>query len=91
MSSDTKWIIGSIIGTGGVIATLLLTLTGLMVQQNAGVNTRIDDAHQRIDDVQADIRELRTEIRELRTEIQADIRELRALVIEALKRTETAD
>ena len=70
---DTKWIVGSIIGTGGVIATLLLAIAGLMIQQNASVNARIDDVHRRIDDVHEDIRELRT------------------LVVEALKRPAAAD
>ena len=70
---DTKWIVGSIIGTGGVIATLLLAIAGLMIQQNASVNARIDDVHRRIDDVHEDIRKLRT------------------LVVEALKRPAAAD
>ena len=59
MSSDTKWVVGSIIGTGGVIAALLLTLVGLMFQQNANVNARINDVQSDIQDIRADIRELR--------------------------------
>ena len=47
--SDTK----AIIGIG--LATLLLMLAGLMIQQNANVNARIDDVNAndnaRIDDV----------------------------------------
>lgn len=82
--SDRKWLVGSIIGTGGAIATLLLALTGLIVQQNANVNARIDDVHRRIDDVQAEVRgfraEVQSEIRELRAEVQSQIRELRAEV-----------
>lgn len=83
-ASDRKWLVGSIIGTGGAIATLLLALTGLIVQQNANVNARIDDVHRRIDDVQSEIRGLRadvqSQIRELRADVQSQIRELRAEV-----------
>lgn len=84
MSTDTK----AIIGTGIGLATLLLVLIGLMFQQNANLNARIDDVNTsvnaRIDDLQEDIRELRSEVR-------SDIRELRALVIDAIKRTEPAN
>ncbi len=45
MSADTKAIIGTIIGTGLVVAGLLST-------QIAGMNTRVDD-------VRADMREMR--------------------------------
>lgn len=53
--ADTKWVVGSVIATGGVIATLLLALAGLVIQQNASVNQRIDDVlgemNRRIDDL----------------------------------------
>ena len=63
MVTDTKAIIGTIIGTGLVVAGLLST-------QIAGVNARIDDVrgdlsaqiagvHVRVDDVRADIRDMR--------------------------------
>ena len=71
--ADTKWVVGSVIATGGVLATLLLALAGL----NASVNQRIDDVrgemNRRIDD------------------LQEEIRELRALVIDALKPPDPAD
>ena len=44
MSTDAKAVIGTIVGTGLVIA-------GLLVTQIAGVNNRIDDVNNRIDDV----------------------------------------
>ena len=66
MAGDTRAIVRSIIGTGIGLATLLLMLIGLMVQQNAAMNARIDD-------------------------VQADIRELRALVIDAIKRDDPAN
>ena len=91
MSRDQKWLVGSVIGTGGAIATLLLALAGLIVQQNATANARFDDVHQRFDDVHRRIDDVQSEIDELRTEVRSDIRELRALVIEALKRTDPTD
>ncbi|MYD85201.1 MAG: hypothetical protein F4Y14_02890 [Acidobacteria bacterium] len=44
-ASDTKAIIRSIVGTGVGLATLLLMLAGLMIQQNANVNARFDDVN----------------------------------------------
>ena len=95
MSSDRKWIVGSIIGTGGVIATLLLALAGLIVQQNASVNARIDDVNTRIDDVNTNVNtridDLRGEMNRRLDDMQGEIRELRTLITEALKRPEPAD
>ena len=48
MSTDTKAVIGTIVGTG-------LVLGGLLSTQIAGVNARIDDVHARIGDVHADL------------------------------------
>ena len=83
-TGDPKAIVKSIVGTGIGLATLLLMLAGLMIQQNANVNARIDDVNAnvnaRIDDVNARIDDL-----------QEDIRELRALIIDAIKRTDPAD
>ena len=71
MSSDTK----AIIGTGIGLATLLLVLIGMMFQQNANVNARIDDVQSTIRDLRADVQ---ADIRDLRADVQADIRDLRA-------------
>ena len=83
-TGDTRAIIRSIVGTGIGLATLLLMLAGLLIQQNANVNARIDDVNAnvnaRIDDVNARIDDL-----------QEDIRELRALIIDAIKGTDPAD
>ena len=63
-------------------------LVGLMFQQNANVNARIDDVNanvnHRIDD-------LRGEMNQRLDSLQADIREIRAMVAEALKGSESAD
>ena len=109
MAGDTRAIVRSIIGTGIGLATLLLMLIGLMVQQNAAMNARIDDVNTgmnaRIDDVNtsvnariddmntsvnARIDDLRSEMNRRLDDLQEDIRELRTLVIEALRRTEPA-
>jgi len=83
-TGDTKAIVKTIVGTGIGLATLLLMLAGLMIQQNANVNARIDDVNAnvnaRIDDVNARIDDL-----------QEDIRELRALIIDAIKGADAAD
>ncbi len=52
MSVDTKAIIGTIIGTGLVVAGLLST-------QIASVDSRIDDVRDDMRDMRADIREIR--------------------------------
>ena len=70
---DPKVLVRSIVGTAIGLATVLLMLAGLLVQQNVGVNARIDDVNARIDD------------------LQEDIRELRALIIEAIQRADPAN
>jgi hypothetical protein len=50
MSMDTKAIIGTIVGTG-------LVLAGLLAAQIAGVNTRIDDLRVDLRDLRADMRD----------------------------------
>ena len=106
MTGETRAIIRSVVGTGIGLATLLLMLAGLMIQQNASVNARIDDVNAhvsaRIDDANASVN---ARIDDLRTDVtaqianvnaridtlQESIRELRALIIDAIKRTAPAD
>ena len=56
VSTDTKAIIGTIVGTG-------LALAGLLSAQIAGVNARVDD-------VRADMREMRGDMREMRASME---------------------
>ena len=90
-SDDTRAIIRSIVGTGIGLATLLLMLAGLLIQQNANINARIDDVNAnvnaRIDDVNARIDDVNARIDDL----QEDIRELRTLIIDAIKGADPAD
>ena len=90
-TGDTKAIIRSIVGTGVGLATLLLMLAGLMIQQNANVNNRIDDVNARIDDVNANVNARIDDVNARIDDLQEDIRELRALIIDAIKGADTAD
>ena len=56
VSTDTKAIIGTIVGTG-------LALAGLLSAQIAGVNARVDD-------VRADMSEMRGDMREMRASME---------------------
>ena len=67
MSNDTKWIIGTVLGTGLAVVTAVLTAAGLLLAQVGGLNDRIDDVNQRIDDLRS---EMRTEMRDLRNEMR---------------------
>ena len=64
MSSDTKAIIGTIVGTGLVVA-------GLLSAQIAGVNDRIDDVHGRIDDVHGRLQRLEGDVRGMDARLRA--------------------
>ena len=99
VTDDTKTIIRSIVGTGIGLATLLLMLAGLMVQQNAAVNTRIDDVNAnvnaRIDDLTANVNaridDVNANVNAHIDDLREDIRELRALIIDSVKRPDPAD
>ena len=58
-AGDTRAILRSIVGSAIGLATLMLMLAGLAIQQNAGVNARIDDlsagVNARIDDLSAGV------------------------------------
>lgn len=103
LSTDTKWIIGTIVPAILVAAGLLSVQISAV---NSSLNTRIDDLNARIGDVNtsvnARINDLRGEmnrrIDDLRSEmnrriddLQDDIRDVRVLVTEALKRSDPAD
>ena len=57
MSTDTKAIIGTIVGTG-------LALAGLLSAQIAGVNARVDDIRADVRDLRADMRADMSDIRD---------------------------
>ena len=94
-SHDTRATIRSIVGTGIGLAALLLMLAGLMIQQNTNINARIDDVNARIDDVNANVNaridDVNANINARIDDLQEDIRELRALIIDAIKGDDPAD
>jgi ABC-type transporter Mla subunit MlaD len=94
-TGETKAVIKSIVGTGIGLATLLLMLAGLIIQQNANVNARIDDVNAnfnaRIDDVNSNVNARIDDVNARIDDLQEDIRELRALIVDAIKRPDPAD
>ena len=97
-ASDTKAIIRAVVGTGIGLGTLLLMLIGLMFQQNANINARIDDVNTnmnaRFSDMNTRFNDMNTRFNDVHTRIddlQDDIRELRALIFEAFKPDAPAD
>ena len=99
-SADTKAIIRSIVGTGIGLATLLLMLAGLTIQQNANLNARFDDLNARFDDLSVNARfanlnarfaNLNANVNARFDDLQEDIHELRALIIDAIKGADAAD
>ena len=56
MSSDTKWIIGTIIPA-------ILVVAGLLSVQITGVNVRIDDLNSRLERLETDVRGMDARLR----------------------------
>ena len=69
VNSDTKAIIGTIVGTGLAVIAVVVTLVG-------GVRADMRDMHADMRDMHADMRDVRAEIRDMRTEI----RDMRAAI-----------
>ncbi len=89
MSTDAKWIIGTIVPA-------ILVVAGLLSAQisgggNASLNTRIDDLNNRIDDVNANVNARFDDVHRRIDDMQGAIRELRALIFDAFKPDEPAN
>ena len=84
MSSADR--ISYFIGVGAIVVTLGVGTCSTNARFN-DVNTRFNDMNGRIDDLHDRIDDLHDRIDDIRT----DIRELRALIIDAIKRAEPAD
>ena len=56
MSSDTKWIIGTIVPA-------ILVVAGLLSVQISGVNARIDDLNSRMERLETDVRGMDARLR----------------------------
>ncbi|MCY4635798.1 MAG: hypothetical protein OXG04_15055 [Acidobacteria bacterium] len=74
------------LGVGAIVVTLAVGTCSTNARFN-DVNARFDDVDARFDDVDARFDDVNARL----DDVQEDIRELRALVIEALKRRESAD
>ena len=70
MGKDAKAIIGTIVGTGLLVA-------GLLSAQMSSLNTRIDDVHGRIDDVHARIDDVVTNVNARFSDLNARFDDLR--------------
>ena len=64
MSSDTKWIIGTIVSTALALAGLL---TGLLLAQFSGVNGRMDRLDDRVDRIENRLRAVEIGLAEVKT------------------------
>ena len=87
--NDTRTIVFSIIGTGIATITIIVSFVAVIA---GGINNRIDDVADRIDDVNTNVNsridDVNTRIDDIHTRIddlQNDIRELRSLLIDAIK------
>ena len=82
--------ISILVAAGAVVATLGVGTCSTNARFD-DVNARFNDVSGRIDDVNRRIDDVNTTMGARLDAIQADIRELRALVIDAIKRGEPAD
>ena len=98
MSPDTRWIVA----TGLGVATLILTLIGVIPQQNTGIHARIDDtnrqmnerfedSNERFNDLNERFNDLNRRIDAEHNHIRAEIREIRSLLLQLIERTPPAD
>ena len=90
-NGGARAVVRSVVGVGIGIATLMVMLAGLQLQQNANVNTRIDDLNARFDDLSANVNARFDDLNARFDDLEEDIRELRALIIDALHRPDPAD
>jgi len=88
VSTDAKWIIGTIVPAILVVAGLL---SAQIAGGNASLNTRINDLNTRIDDLNANVNARFGDVHRRIDDLQDDIRELRALIFDAFKPDEPAD
>ena len=90
--TDTKTIILSVIGTGIAMTTVIVAFVGIIA---SGINNRIDDVNanvnNRIDDLNDSVNNRFNDVNNRIDDLQNDMREVRALLIDALKGDEPAE
>lgn len=100
--SDTRMLVVSIVGTGLAATTVIVAFTAIIASgidaRFDDVNARFDDVDNRFDNVDSRFDNVNSRIdgvnRDADTrmdKIEADIRELRALLIEAIRGSTAAD
>ena len=94
--NDTRTIVVSIVGTGLATTTVIVAFTAIIASgidarfDDVGsriddVNSRIDDVNSRIDDVNRNVNGRIDGVETRMDKVEADIRELRVLVIDAIR------
>ena len=102
--TDNRMIIATVVGTGIAMTTVIVTFIGIIADGindrrindiNANVNSRIDalnaSVNNRIDDLNASVNSRFDNVNSRIDDLQDQMRELRALVIEAIKGADPAD
>ena len=78
------------IGVGAIVVTLGVGTCSTNARFD-DVNRRIDDVNRRIDDVNRRIDDVNARFEARFDDLQADIRELRAIIIDAIKNGDPSD
>ena len=86
--SDTRTIVVSSVGTGLATITVIVAFTAIIA---SGINARFDDVNSRIDDVNRNVNSRINDVNTRMARIEADIRELRTLVIDAIEGATAGD
>lgn len=102
--TDNRMIIATVVGTGIAMTTVIVAFVGIIAgginnridDVNANVNNRIDDVNSRIDDLNTNfnnrLEDMSTNLNRRIDDLQTEVRELHALVIDAIKGADpTAD
>ena len=80
MSSDTKWIIGTVVGTAGAMTAVVVSVLTLGVDRSlASIDERIDTVNERIDGMAESIGTLEADARAIEANVRAIESNLRAI------------
>lgn len=98
--TDNRMLIATIVGTGIAMTTVILAFVGIIAggindridDVNATINNRISDMNNRFDDLNDSVNNRFDAVNRQIDDLQQEMRELRALMIDAIKDTDpTAD
>ena len=100
--TDNRMLIGTVVGTGIAMTTVIVAFVGIIAgginnridDVNANVNNRIDDVNSRIDDLNTNfnnrLEDMNANLNRRIDDLQQEMRELRTLVIDAIKGADPA-